>query len=73
MKADIKMEDVVRVTEVSMDMTMENTLKPKAGHAKGTASVNFRGIKLSSDMEHLSGTRGRRIRDLQQYGWELES
>ena len=50
-KADIKMEDVVRVTEVSMDMTMENTLKPKAGHAKGTASVNFRGIKLSSDME----------------------
>lgn len=50
-KADIKMEDVVRVTEVSMDMTMENMLKPKAGHAKGTASVNFRGIKLSSDME----------------------
>lgn len=50
-KADIKMEDVVHVTEVSMDMKMENTLEPRAGHARGTANVNFRGVRLSSDME----------------------
>lgn len=50
-EADIKMEDVLRVTEVSMDMTMENTLDPRAGHASGTANVNVHGIKLASNLE----------------------
>lgn len=50
-EADIKMEDVLRVTEVSMDMTMENTLEPRAGHASGTANVNVHGIELASSLE----------------------
>lgn len=50
-EADIKMEDVLHVTEVAMDMTMEHTMKPKAGHAAGTANVNVRGIKLASSLE----------------------
>lgn len=48
---DIKMEDIVKVTEISMNMEMQNTSEPRAGHAKGTASLNLRGIKLDSEME----------------------
>lgn len=50
-EADIKMEDVLHVTEVSMDMTMEHTTNPRAGHASGTANVKMRGIKLASSLE----------------------
>ena len=48
---DIKMENLIKVTEVSMDIEMENTLNPQAGHAKGTASINMQGIKLAGDLE----------------------
>lgn len=50
-KAEIKMEDVLHVTEVQMDMTMEHTMDPRAGHASGTANVNVRGVKLGSSVE----------------------
>ena len=48
---DLKMEDVVHYTKVTMDMTMETTLDPKAGHAKGQAEVVMRGTTLNSEME----------------------
>lgn len=47
----IELEDVLDTMKISMDMTMENTAKPKAGHAKGTAEVNFSGNKVGSDIE----------------------
>lgn len=47
----ISLEGVVSRTEVSMDMTMENTLEPKSAHAKGTASVEMRGQSLESVLE----------------------
>lgn len=48
---DIKMEEIVHYTKVTMDMTMENTMEPKAGHAKGTAEVTMRDVSLTSEME----------------------
>ena len=48
---DIKMEEIVHYTKVTMDMEMENTMKPKAGHARGTAEVTMRGVSLNSEME----------------------
>lgn len=48
---DIKMEELVHYTKVTMDMTMENTMEPKAGHAKGTAEVTMRGVTLTSGLE----------------------
>ena len=51
LKMEIKMERLSRVTEVSMDMRLENTAKPQAGHARGTANVNVRGTQLASEME----------------------
>lgn len=48
---DIKMEEVVHYTKVTMDMTMENTMDPKAGHAKGNAEVVMGGVQLDSEME----------------------
>lgn len=48
---NIKMEELVHYTKVAMDMTMENTMEPKAGHAKGTAEVTMRDINLTSEME----------------------
>lgn len=48
---DIKMESVVRYTKVTMDMNMENTMKPKAGHASGKAQVVMGGVNLESDLE----------------------
>lgn len=48
---DIKMEEVVHYTKVTMDMTMENTMKPKAGHARGTAAVTMGGVSLNSELE----------------------
>ena len=48
---DIKLEEVLYSTEVSLDMTLENTTEPKAGHARGTANVEMRGVSLSSTLE----------------------
>lgn len=48
---DLKMEDVVHYTKVTMDMTMETTRDPQAGHAKGQAEVVMRGTTLNSEME----------------------
>ena len=48
---DIKLENVVSVTEVSMKMNMEHTTEPRAGHVKGDASLKLRGVELSSSME----------------------
>lgn len=48
---NIKMEELVHYTKVTMDMEMENTMEPKAGHAKGTAEVSMRGVNLDSQME----------------------
>lgn len=48
---DVKLEDIIHVTEVSMDMAMENTLDPKAGHAKGTAGVKIFDTELTSPLE----------------------
>lgn len=48
---DIKMEDVVHYTKVTMDMDLESTMDPKAGHAKGTAEVSVRGVNLTSQLE----------------------
>lgn len=48
---DIKIEEVVHYTKVTMDMTMENTMKPKAGHARGTAAVTMGGVNLNSELE----------------------
>lgn len=56
---DIKMEDVVRYTKVTMDMEMENTMDPKAGHAKGTAELVMGGVNLSSELEIYQVTEGK--------------
>lgn len=48
---DIKMEELVHYTKVTMDMTMEHTMEPKAGHAQGTAEVTMRDVTLTSGME----------------------
>lgn len=48
---DIKMEELVHYTKVTMDMEMENTMEPKAGHAKGSAAVTMRDVTLDSQME----------------------
>lgn len=48
---DIKMEELVHYTKVTMDMTMEHTMEPRSGHAKGTAEVTMRDVTLTSGME----------------------
>ena len=65
---DLKMEDVVHYTKVTMDMTMETTLDPKAGHAKGQAEVVMRGTTLNSEMEIYQVEEGRCCHNLQRYG-----
>lgn len=48
---DVKLEDIVHVTEVSMEMTIESTLDPKAGHAKGTAGIKIFNTEIKSPLE----------------------
>lgn len=48
---DVKLEDVVHVAEACMDMNMESTLDPKAGHAAGIASIKMYDTKLESPLE----------------------
>lgn len=56
---DIELEDVLDSTKISMDMEMENTTKPMAGHAKGTAEVDMGGTKVGSDIEIYQVTEGK--------------
>ena len=58
LEMDIELEDVLDLTKISMDMQMENTTKPTAGHAKGSAEVNFSGTQVGSDMEIYQVTEG---------------
>jgi hypothetical protein len=48
---DIELEDVLDSTKISMDMLMENTTSPMAGHASGAAEVDMSGTKVGSDIE----------------------
>lgn len=48
---DVELEDVLQTTEIAMDMKTENTTKPMAGHAKGSAHVNLSGTEVGSDIE----------------------
>lgn len=50
-RLDIELEDVLYTTAVSMDIDMESTMDPKAGHAKGTAHLKMRGAELESVLE----------------------
>lgn len=42
-KMDIELEDVLYTTAVSMDIELESTSDPKAGHALGKAHLKMRG------------------------------
>ncbi len=48
---DIELEDVLDSTKITMDMEMENTASPMAGHASGEAEVEMSGTKVGSDIE----------------------
>ena len=48
---DIQLEDILDLREVNMEMEMENTTDPPAGHAKGSAEVNIVDAEVSGDME----------------------
>ena len=48
---DIQLEDVLDLREVNMEMEMENTTEPPAGHAKGTAQVNIVDAEVSGELE----------------------
>ncbi len=50
-RLDIELEDVLYTTAVSMDIDMESTMSPKAGHAVGTAHLKMRGAELDSMLE----------------------
>ena len=50
-RLDIELEDVLYTTAVSMDIDMESTMDPKAGHAVGTAHLKMRGAELDSVLE----------------------
>lgn len=50
-KLDIELEDVLYTTSVSMDISLESTSDPKAGHALGKAHVKMRGAELESVLE----------------------
>ena len=47
----IQMSDVLNVMEVNMEMDLENTTEPPAGHAKGTAKVSIKDSDVSADLE----------------------
>lgn len=59
MRMDIELETVLDTMKVSMKMDMESTVKPKAGHASGSAEVNFSGTKLASDIEIYQVNEGK--------------
>ncbi len=47
----IQLEDVLELREVNLEMTIENTTEPPAGHAGGRASVNIRDAEVEADLE----------------------
>lgn len=60
-KMDIELQDVLYTTAVSMDIDMQSTTDPKAGHALGKAHVKMRGAELESVLEIYQVTEaGRR-------------
>lgn len=71
-RLDIELEDVLYTTAVSMDIDMESTMEPKAGHAKGTAHLKMRGAELESVLEIYQAHRIREARHIQQPGRKLE-
>lgn len=72
---DIELEDVLDSTKISMDMEMENTTKPMAGHAEGTAEVDMSGTKVGSDIEIYQVTEDKQfVTYSSMYGkWSRES
>ncbi len=50
-KLDIELEDVLYTTAVSMDIDLESTSDPKAGHALAKAHLKMRGAELESVLE----------------------
>lgn len=61
LKMQIELEDVLDTTKINMEMQMENTVKPKAGHAKGTAEVDLSGTKVGSNIEIYQVEEGRQF------------
>ncbi len=59
-KLDIELEDVLYTTAVSMDISLESTSDPKAGHALGKAHVKMRGAELESVLEVYQVVEGGR-------------
>lgn len=51
LEIEVELEDVLDHTRIKMDMDMENTVRPRAGHARGTAEVKLNDNQVSSDME----------------------
>ena len=47
----IQLEDVLELREVNLEMTMENTTDPPAGHASGTAAVTIRDAEVDAELE----------------------
>ena len=47
----IQMSDILNLMEVNMEMDLENTTEPPAGHAKGTARVTIKDSEVSADLE----------------------
>lgn len=41
LEIEVELEDVLDHTRIRMDMDMENTVSPRAGHAKGRAEVKL--------------------------------
>ena len=50
-KLNFELEDVLYTTSVSMDISLESTSDPKAGHALGKAHIKMRGAELESVLE----------------------
>ena len=51
LEIEVELEDVLDHTRIRMDMDMENTVSPRAGHAKGRAEVKLNDNLVSSNME----------------------
>ena len=51
MNMNVELEDVFDTTRITMDMLMENTVDPQAGHASGAAHVKMNETEVGSDIE----------------------
>lgn len=72
---NIELEDVLETTTITMDMQMENTAKPEAGHAKGSAMVKISDSQVGSDIEIYQLTEdGKFVTYSSMYGqWNRET